>query len=141
MIFILKHYIMSNKIKLNEELSRVKEIMGINNESTLSEGLGGLQIAMMAADEAANKISKMLVDEYSHFVGPQQEGGIKWTFMKQFYTSLNKMVLNQSDEEAYKFMGFTKSEDDGRTDYRDNTEMPGFEGTNDELDSALSIRK
>lgn len=83
----------------------------------------------------------MLVDEYSHFVGPQQEGGIKWTFMKQFYTSLNKMVLNQSDEEAYKFMGFTKSEDDGRTDYRDNTEMPGFEGTNDELDSALSIRK
>ena len=31
-------------------------------ESMISEGLGGFQIATFAADEAANKISKMLIE-------------------------------------------------------------------------------
>jgi hypothetical protein len=67
-------------------------------ESMISEGLGGFQIAAFAADEAANKISKMLIDEYDNFVGPSQTGGIKNYFMQHFNKSLNNMILNSSNE-------------------------------------------
>jgi hypothetical protein len=67
-------------------------------ESMISEGLGGFQIATFAADEAAFKISEMLIDEYGNFVGPSQTGGIKNYFMRHFNKSLNNMILNSSNE-------------------------------------------
>lgn len=114
---------MKKTIQVTEtELKQI--VRRVIKESMVSEGLGGLSFAMMAAEEAASKISKMLVDEYGQFAGPQQKGGIKEYFMEHLNKTLNNMILDSSDE-----MG----------EY-DNLQIPGFEGLKDDLD-AISIRK
>jgi len=61
---------MKKSIKLTEA-ELIKVIKKVIKESNLSESMLPGTYAMMAAEEAASKVSQMLMNEYSRFAGPE----------------------------------------------------------------------
>ena len=88
---------MKKSIKLTEA-EFIKVIKKVIKESKLSESMLPGTYAMMAAEEAASKVSQMLMNEYSRFAGPEQKGSIKNMFLKMFCERLESIILNKDEE-------------------------------------------
>ena len=88
---------MKKSIKLTEA-ELIKVIKKVIKESNLSESMLPGTYAMMAAEEAASKVSQMLKNEYSRFAGPEQKGSIKNMFLKMFCERLESIILNKDEE-------------------------------------------
>ena len=88
---------MKKNIRLTEA-ELIKVIKRVIKESNLSESMLPGTYAMMAAEEAASKVSQMLMNEYSRFAGPEQKGSIKNMFLKMFCERLESIILNKDEE-------------------------------------------
>ena len=88
---------MKKNIRLTEA-ELIKVIKRVIKESNLSESMLPGTYAMMAAEDAASKVSQMLMSEYPKFAGPDEKGSIKNMFMKMFCERLENIILNKDEE-------------------------------------------
>jgi hypothetical protein len=88
---------MKKNIRLTES-ELVKVIKKVIKETDLSESMFPATYAMMAAEDAASKVSQMLMSEYPKFAGPDEKGSIKNMFMKMFCERLENIILNKDEE-------------------------------------------
>lgn len=144
---------MNKKQTLNEESSRIKQIMGLNEGEVYKSGMEELrdyEIELQTVpgvikylNRVSQKIEFITKDlekiygetSYWHYIEPIYNSLKSVSDMEGFYTSTDSRAQNIKN--AIDRIDTESNEDLSR--YDDEQDMPGFEGTMDDLNN-LSIR-